>query len=108
MYIRRCIQEDEIYDIMRACHDEPCGGHFSDRRMGHKVLQMDYYWPTIFKDVKKYFQVCDNCQRIGRPGQADEMPLQPQLVVEPFERWALDFFGPFTSHQIIRPTYWLP
>jgi hypothetical protein len=23
------------------------------------------------------------------------MPLQPQVVVEPFERWALDFFGPF-------------
>jgi len=25
----------------------------------------------------------------------DEMPLQPQLVVEPFERWDLDFVGPF-------------
>ena len=24
----------------------------------------------------------------------DEMPLQPQLVVEPFDRWALDFVGP--------------
>ena len=22
------------------------------------------------------------------------MPLQPQLVVEPFDRWALDFVGP--------------
>eukprot|EP00253_Pinus_taeda_P021008 PITA_21008 len=32
---------------------------------------------------------------MGRPGQADEMPLQPQLVVEPFERWTLDFVGPF-------------
>eukprot|EP00253_Pinus_taeda_P030414 PITA_30414 len=32
---------------------------------------------------------------MGRPGQADEMPLQPQVVVEPFETWALDFVGPF-------------
>eukprot|EP00253_Pinus_taeda_P004653 PITA_04653 len=34
------------------------------------------------------------CQRAGRPGQADEIPLRPQLVIEPFERWALDFVGP--------------
>eukprot|EP00253_Pinus_taeda_P015935 PITA_15935 len=33
------------------------------------------------------------CQRAGHPGQSDEMPLKPQLVIEPFERWALDFVG---------------
>jgi hypothetical protein len=32
---------------------------------------------------------------MGRPGQDDEMPLQPQVVVEPFERWELNYFGPF-------------
>ena len=32
---------------------------------------------------------------MGHLGQADEIPLQLQLVVEPFERWALDFVGPF-------------
>jgi hypothetical protein len=78
-----------------VCHDEPCGRHFADHRTGHKVLQMGYYWPSIFKDAKKYVQACDNCQRMGRPGQADEIPLQPQVVMEPFERWALDFVGPF-------------
>jgi hypothetical protein len=95
LQIRRCIREDEIHDVLKACHDEPCGRHFADRRTGHKVLQMGYYWPSIFKDAKKYVQACDSCQRMGRPGQADEIPLQPQVVVEPFERWALDFVGPF-------------
>ena len=57
-------------------------------------MQTGYYWPTIFKDAKKFAQACDSCQRAGRPGQADEMPLRPQLVIEPFERWALDFVGP--------------
>jgi len=94
MHIRRCVREDEIFDILKACHDGPCGGHFADRRTGHKVLQTGYYWPTIFKDAKKFVQACDSCQRAGRPGQADEMPLKPQLVIEPFERWALDFVGP--------------
>ena len=34
-------------------------------------------------------------QCMGKPSQVDEMPLQAHLVVEPFERWALDFVGPF-------------
>eukprot|EP00253_Pinus_taeda_P033683 PITA_33683 len=94
MQIRRCIREDEIFDILKACHEGPCRGHFAEKRTSHKVLQIGYYWPTIFKDVKKFTQACDSCQRAGRPGPADEMPLRPQLVIEPFERWALDFVGP--------------
>lgn len=68
MHIHRCIREDEIYDILKSCHDGPCGGHFADRRTGHKILQMGYYWPMIFKDAKKFFQACDSCQRMGRTG----------------------------------------
>ena len=54
MHICRCITEDEIYDILKSCPDGPCGGHFVDHRTGHKTLQMGYYWPTIFKDAKKF------------------------------------------------------
>eukprot|EP00253_Pinus_taeda_P022646 PITA_22646 len=63
MHIRRCVREDEIFDILKGCHDGPCGGHFADRRTGHKVLQIGYYWPIIFKDAKKFVQACDSCQR---------------------------------------------
>lgn len=31
---------------------------------------------------------------MGRPIQSHEMPLQPQVLVEPFEKWALNFVGP--------------
>jgi hypothetical protein len=50
--IRRCVREDEVYDILQACHDGPCGGHFADKRTGHKILRMGYYWPTIFQDAQ--------------------------------------------------------
>ena len=33
---------------------------------------------------------------MGKPIQSDEMPLQPQVLIEPFERWVLDFVGPIT------------
>jgi hypothetical protein len=32
---------------------------------------------------------------MGKPGQADEIPLKEKIVIEPFERWELDFIGPF-------------
>jgi hypothetical protein len=92
--IRRCVREDEVYDILKACHDGPCGGHFADKRTAHKILRMGYYWPSIFKDAKKYVKACDSCQRVGQPNHRDEMPLNPQIVLEPFDRWALDFIGP--------------
>jgi hypothetical protein len=30
---------------------------------------------------------------MGRSVQEDEIPLQPQVLIEPFEIWALDFIG---------------
>jgi hypothetical protein len=31
---------------------------------------------------------------MGRLIAADEMPLQPQVLIEPIEKWPLDFVGP--------------
>jgi len=94
MHIRRCVQEDEIFYILKGFHDGPCGGHFFNQRTRHKVLQTGYYWATIFKDAKKFVKACDSCQRTRHPGQSDKMPLNPQLVIKPFKKWALDFVGP--------------
>ena len=85
-----------MFDILKASHDEPCEVHFADKRTSYKVLNVGYYWPTLFKDAKTYVKSCDNCQRMGKHVQFDEMPLQPKVLVEPFERWDLDFVGPIT------------
>jgi hypothetical protein len=47
LIIKRCVQEDEIHEILKYFHDSPCGGHFADKRIGHKVLHQGYYWPTV-------------------------------------------------------------
>jgi hypothetical protein len=83
-----------MYDVFKAYHDGPCGGHFFYKRTTYKTLQTDYYWPTIFRDAKKYVSSCDDCERMGKPTTSDEMPLQDQVVIEPIEKWALDFVGP--------------
>jgi hypothetical protein len=65
------------------------------------VLHSGYYWPSIFKDAAKYVRSCDSCQRIGRPTSADKIPLHAQVMIEPFEKWALNFVGPISpmSHR---------
>lgn len=40
--IRCCVSEDDIYEILKATHDDPCGGHFAEKRTSHKVIQMGY------------------------------------------------------------------
>jgi len=49
--IQHYVGEDDIYEILKAAHDGSYGGHFADKIIGHKVLQMGYYWPSIFCDA---------------------------------------------------------
>ena len=42
LIIRRCVREDEMTNILRACHDGPCGGHFYDKQTTYKVLHSSY------------------------------------------------------------------
>eukprot|EP00253_Pinus_taeda_P026650 PITA_26650 len=37
--MRRCVQEDEIFDVLKACHNELCGGEFAEKRTAYKVLR---------------------------------------------------------------------
>ncbi|XP_057826901.1 uncharacterized protein LOC131038479 [Cryptomeria japonica] len=60
--MRRCVSEDETYDILHSSHDKPCGGHFAAKRTTLKILTIGYYWPTLHKDAVKYTRKCDRCQ----------------------------------------------
>eukprot|EP00253_Pinus_taeda_P025852 PITA_25852 len=62
--------------------------------IAYKILLLGYYWASIIKDAKEYVKRCDSCQRMGKHVPSDEIPLQPQVPIEPFEKWAMDFVGP--------------
>ncbi|XP_076890571.1 uncharacterized protein LOC143541707 [Bidens hawaiensis] len=95
--IRRCIPESEVQEILAHAHSSACGGHFSGRKMGYRVLTCGFYWPTIFKDASEYARHCVNCQRMGGISKRDEMPWQPMLVVDIFDVWSIDFMDPFPN-----------
>lgn len=91
LVIHRCVREDEIFDIIKDFHDEPCRGNFAQKRTTHKIIRMGYYWSSIFNDTKKYMESCHRCQRMGEPIVSNEISLQPQVYLGPFKKWALDF-----------------
>ena len=61
----------------------------------HMVLQSGFYWPTLFKDARKFVLSFDECQRIGNIGKRQEMPMNYSLAVEPFDVWGFDYMGSF-------------
>jgi hypothetical protein len=36
LIMRRCVQEDEIHEILKYFHDDLCGGKFAEKRTGYK------------------------------------------------------------------------
>ncbi|KAI3469034.1 hypothetical protein Pfo_025697 [Paulownia fortunei] len=93
--IRRCILMEEINEILKHCHSSPCGGHFRPTRTVSKVLQSDFYWPSLFKDCYTFVQICDQCQRTGTISRHHKLPLTNMMEVELFDVWRIDFMGPF-------------
>ena len=97
--MRRCVLDHEQDEILIKCHNSGYGGHHVGDRTAHKVLQSGFYWPTLFKDSKRFVSSCYECQRVGNINRRSEMPMNYSLVIEPFDCWGFDFMGPFpTSH----------
>ncbi|GJY52209.1 reverse transcriptase domain-containing protein [Tanacetum coccineum] len=95
--IRRCVSGQEAFDILKACHSGPTGGHYGANYTAKKIFDSGFYWPTIYKDAHDFVTRCDTCQRQGKISQRDEMPQNSIQVCEIFDIWGIDFMGPFPS-----------
>ncbi|GKA69745.1 reverse transcriptase domain-containing protein [Tanacetum coccineum] len=95
--IRRCVHGQEAFEILKACHEGPTGGHHSANLTAQKVFDVGFFWPTIYRDAHTMIKSCDTCQRQGKILQRDEMPQNAIQVYEIFDVWGIDFMGPFPS-----------
>lgn len=78
--IRRCVPDSEFLSILTFYHSYACGGHFGPKRTARKVLESEFYWPSIFKDAYEICKTCDNCRRTSTLGPRNEMLQTPILI----------------------------
>ncbi|GJY89535.1 reverse transcriptase domain-containing protein [Tanacetum coccineum] len=86
--IRRCVHGQKAFEILKACHEGPTGGHHSANLTARKVFDAGFFWPTIYRDAHTMIKSCDTCQRQGKISHRDEMPQNAIQVCEIFDVWA--------------------
>nr|GEV54007.1 reverse transcriptase domain-containing protein [Tanacetum cinerariifolium] len=90
-------KQDEAFEILKACHEGPFGGHHGANLTAKNVFDAGFFWPSIYRDAHEMIKNCDICQRQGKISQRDEMPQNSIQVCEIFDIWGIDFMGPFPS-----------
>jgi hypothetical protein len=80
--------------LLTEAHEGIGGGNYGGKETTDKFLRAGLWWPTLHRDAKDYSKACDVCQRVGKPSRRDEIPIAPQLTLQAFEKWAIDFVGP--------------
>ena len=56
--------------VMQLAHEFILTGHLSVTSSVHKVLS-EYYWPGIYRDVKRFVQSCEVCKSVLHEGKID-------------------------------------
>jgi ferredoxin len=91
---RRYVLEHERPRILAEAHEGIIGGHYVGKVTAQKVLRAGLWWPTIHRDSKDNCQRCDVCQRVCKLNRRDDKPLRPQVMLQVFDKWIIDFTGP--------------
>ncbi|RDX83969.1 hypothetical protein CR513_35050, partial [Mucuna pruriens] len=47
----KCILYTKIKLVLQFCHATSRGAHYGSTRTTRKVLDYEFYWPTIFRDT---------------------------------------------------------
>nr|GEU87828.1 reverse transcriptase domain-containing protein [Tanacetum cinerariifolium] len=96
--------KDEAFEILKACHEGPSGGHHGAILTANKVFDAGFFWPSIYHDAHEMIKTCDICQRHGKISQravdylskwveAKALPTNDARVVIKFLKCPFSLFG---------------
>lgn len=96
--------DDELVPYVKEVDREPWLEHYH-KSYGHpgvirlqNLLKYRLWWPEWKTDAKLYVKYCPECQTMKRnPTLGTDEPHAIEPVLEPFQRWSVDFLGPYTA-----------
>jgi hypothetical protein len=79
--------------VMKELHEGASRGHFVTKITQRNILDVGYWWPTMYMDVHDYYRSYDVCQKTRELATQNLAKLVTSLPKEPFMKWELDFVG---------------
>ena len=78
-------------EVIWLHHDTPVGGHGRQWKTT-ELITRNFWWPGVTKEVKKYVEGCDACQRNKNRTEAPTGKLMPNAVLaKPWTHITVDF-----------------
>jgi len=78
-------------EVIQLHHDTPVGGH-RGRWKTTELVTRNYWWPGVTKEVGKYVDGCNACQRCKNRNEAPAGKLMPNTIPEkPWSHISADF-----------------
>jgi len=78
-------------EIIRLHHDTPIGGHGGQWKMV-ELITRNFWWPGVTKEVKRYVEGCNACQRNKNRTEQLAGKLMPNSIPEkPWTHISADF-----------------
>jgi len=76
------IPEEELRgEIIRLHYNTPVGGH-GERWKTAELVTRNYWWLGVTKEVERYVDGCDTCQRYKSRSEAPAGKLMPNAIPE--------------------------
>ncbi|KAJ8946183.1 hypothetical protein NQ318_001695 [Aromia moschata] len=82
-----------IHQVLEELHSSLTGGHFGVNRTLARVRNR-FYWVNCRRDVEEWCKKCDLCSAKKGPNTRSHGKIVQYLSGAPFERLAVDIFGP--------------
>ena len=88
------VPENMRDQVLKLGHDNALAGHLGNQKTTDRIL-LEFWWPGIVADIKRYVASCDVCQRTYPRGRVPRAPMGKMPPVDVmFRRVAVDIVGP--------------